>query len=237
VALDVRPAPGPAALRTDLVRRLAAEALGTALLLTAVVGSGITAGRLSDDAGLQLLASAAATAAALTGLILVFGAVSGAHLNPAVTLAGRLLGTIGTRDAVLYAAAQTAGAGAGALLANAMFERPLLELAGTERAAGSLWLSEVVATAGLLLVVHGCERGGRSSAVPFAVGAWIGGAYLWTSSTSVANPAATVARTLSDSLAGIAPPSVPMFVLAQLVGAVVAAGVVRLLLPAPEVAP
>lgn len=232
--LGLQPETGTGALRLDLTRRLVAEALGSAFLLVAVVGSGIMASRLSpDDVGLQLLENAAATAAALVGLILMFGAVSGAHLNPVVTLVDRLLGTISTRDASLYVVAQTMGACAGTLLANAMFERPLFELATNHRSAGSLWLSEVVATVGLLLVIHGCVRTGRANAVPFAVGAWIGGAYWSTSSTSFANPAVTVARTLSDSFAGIAPASAPMFVAMQVVGAVVAYGLIRLLYPTP----
>lgn len=231
-ALDVLPETGTGVLRLDLARRLAAEALGTAFLLVAVVGSGIMATRLSpDDIGLQLLANAGATAAALVGLILMFGAVSGAHFNPVVTLVDRLLGSISTGDAVLYALAQTLGAGAGTLVANAMFERPLFELATKARSSGALWLSEVVATVGLLLVVHGCVRTGRDRAVPFAVGTWIGGAYWFTSSTSFANPAVTVARTLSDSFAGIQPRSAPMFVVMQLLGAVIAYGLVRLFHP------
>ncbi|HEU5149335.1 MAG TPA: MIP/aquaporin family protein [Iamia sp.] len=233
--LDVLPETGTGALGLDLTRRLVAEALGSAFLLVAVVGSGIMASRLSpDDVGLQLLENAVATAAALVGLILMFGAVSGAHLNPAVTLVDRLLGTIGTRDAALYVAAQALGASAGTLTANAMFERPVFELATTTRSSGGLWLSEVVATVGLLLVIHGCVRTGRAGAVPFAVGAWIGGAYWFTSSTSFANPAVTVARTLSDSFAGIAPASVPMFVAMQVLGALIASGLVRLLHPDPS---
>ncbi len=232
--LATRPEAGPGALGLDLTRRLAAEALGSALLLVAVVGSGIMASRLSpDDRGLQLLESAAATGAALAGVILMFGAVSGAHLNPAVTLVDRLLGSIGARDAALYVVAQTVGAGAGTLVANAMFERPVLELATTTRSSGALWLSEVVATVGLLLLIHGCGRGGRARAVPFAVGAWIAGAYWFTSSTGFANPAVTVARMLSDSFAGIEPASVPMFVAMQIAGAVLAGGLIRLLYPAP----
>lgn len=220
----------------DLPRRLAAEAIGSAFLLVAVVGSGIMASRLSpDDVGLQLLENAAATAAALVGLILMIGAVSGAHLNPAVTLVDRLLGSIGTRDATLYVVAQTVGACTGTLVANAMFERPTLELATTTRSSGALWLSEVVATVGLLLVIHGCVRTGRAGAVPFAVGAWIGGAYWFTSSTSFANPAVTVARTLSDSFTGIDPASAPMFVLMQVLGAGIASGLVRLFYPDPVI--
>ncbi len=232
--LHVRPEVGTGTLRLDLTRRLAAEALGSAFLLIAVVGSGIMASRLSpDDIGLQLLENAAATAATLVGLILMFGAVSGAHFNPAVTLVDRLLGSITTKDAVLYTVAQTVGACAGTLIANAMFERPVLELATTTRSSGALWLSEIVATIGLLLVIHGCVRTGRSRAVPFAVGAWIGGAYWFTSSTSFANPAATSARTLSDSFAGIDPGSAPMFVLMQIFGAGLTFGLVRLFYPHP----
>lgn len=223
---------GTGALRLDLSRRLVAEALGTCLLLVAVVGSGIMASRLSpDDVGLQLLENALATAAALVGLILMFGAVSGAHFNPVVTLLDRFSGTVTTHDAVAYIGAQVLGACAGSLLANAMFERPTFEWATTTRSSGALWLSEVVATVGLLLVIHGCVRTGRSDAVPFAVGAWIGGAYWFTSSTSFANPAVTVARMLSDSFAGIAPSSAPMFVVMQLVGSAIAFVLIRYLYP------
>ncbi|HEX7135634.1 MAG TPA: MIP/aquaporin family protein [Iamia sp.] len=232
--LEVRPETGTGVLRLDLARRLAAEALGSAFLIVAVVGSGIMATRLSpDDVGLQLLENAGATAGALIGLILMFGAVSGAHFNPVVTLVDRLLGSISTVDAALYAIAQTVGACTGALIANAMFERPLFELSTKTRSSGGLWLSEVVATIGLLLVIHGCVRTGRERAVPFAVGAWIGGAYWFTSSTSFANPAVTVARTLSDSFAGIDPASAPMFVLMQVIGAAIAYGLVRLFYPDP----
>ncbi len=223
---------GTGALRLDLVRRLAAEALGTGLLVMAVVGSGIAASRLSSgDVGLQLLENAAATAAALIGLILMFGAVSGAHFNPVVTLLDRMLGTTTTRDTCLYVVAQVAGGCLGAMLANVMFELPVVELSTHQRSSGALWVSEVVATATLLLLIQGCVRTGRASVVPFAVGAWIGGAYWFTSSTSFANPAVTVSRSLSDSFAGIAPSSVPMFVLMQLLGAVIAFGLVRLFYP------
>jgi len=154
--LDLLPETGTGTLRLDLTRRLAAEALGSAFLIVAVVGSGIMASRLSpDDVGLQLLENAGATTGALIGLILMFGAVSGAHLNPVVTLVDRLLGSIRTVDAVLYVVAQTIGACAGSLVANAMFERPLFELSTKARSSGGLWLSEVVATIGLLLVIHG----------------------------------------------------------------------------------
>ncbi|QXC60575.1 aquaporin family protein [Aquihabitans sp. G128] len=232
--LTVLPETGTGTLRLDLTRRLAAEALGTAFLIVAVVGSGIMASRLSpNDVGIQLLENAAATAGALIGLILMFGAVSGAHFNPAVTLVDRLLGSITTRDAALYAVAQTIGGCLGSVIANVMFELPAIELSTKDRSSGALWLSEVVATVGLLLVIHGCVRTGRASAVPYAVGVWIGGAYWFTSSTSFANPAVTIARTLSDSFAGIAPASAPMFIATQLLGAAIAYGLIRLFYPHP----
>jgi glycerol uptake facilitator-like aquaporin len=218
-----------------LPRRLVAEAVGTAFLIIAVIGSGIMASRLSpDDVGLQLLENAAATAAALIGLILMFSAVSGAHFNPAVTLVDRFFGSISTTDALLYAIAQTVGGCAGAVIANVMFELDPVNLSTKTRSSGALWLSEVVATIGLLLVIYGCLRTGRAAALPFAVGVWIGGAYWFTSSTSFANPAVTVARTLSDSFAGIKPSSAPMFILMQFVGAVLAYLLIRYLYSTPE---
>ncbi len=223
---------GTGALRLDLARRLVAEALGTALLIVAVVGSGIMASRLSpDDVGLQLFENAAATAGALIGLILMFGVVSGAHFNPVVTLVDRLFGTLSTVEAVAYVVAQVIGGCIGTVIANLMFELDAVNVSTKVRSSGALWLSEVVATVGLLLVIHGCVRTGRSSAVPFAVGAWIGGAYGFTSSTSFANPAVTIARTLSDTFAGIKPSSAPMFIVMQLVGAVLAFGLIRFIFP------
>ena len=230
--LDVETETGTGALRLDLSRRLLAEALGTGFLIIAVIGSGIMASRLSpDDAGLQLFENAAATSGALIALILMFGGVSGAHFNPVVTLVDRLFGTISTGDALAYTGAQIVGGCLGAMVANLMFDLPAVEWSTTTRSSGHLWLSEVVATIGLLLVIHGCVRTGRSSAVPFAVGVWIGGAYWFTSSTSFANPAVTIARTLSDTFAGIAPSSVPAFIAAQLVGAVLAYALIRLFYP------
>jgi glycerol uptake facilitator-like aquaporin len=217
-----------------LARRLVAEAIGTALLIVAVIGSGIMASRLSpDDIGLQLLENAAATAGALIGLILMFGAVSGAHFNPVVTLVDRMFGAITTRVAILYAIAQTVGGCAGAVIANVMFELDPINLSTKARSSGALWLSEVVATIGLLLVINGCVRTGRAAAVPFAVGAWIGGAYWFTSSTSFANPAVTIARMLSNSFAGIEPSSAPMFIVMQLLGAVLAFTMIRFIYPLP----
>ena len=230
--LDLEVETGTGTLRLDLTRRLVAEAFGTGFLIIAVIGSGIMASRLSpNDIGLQLLENAAATAGALIGLILMLGAVSGAHFNPVVTLVDRLSGTLSTRDSVCYVAAQTIGGCLGAIVANLMFELPAVELSTTTRSSGALWLSEVVATVGLLLVIHGCVRTGRASAVPFAVGVWIGGAYWFTSSTSFANPAVTVARTLSDSFAGIKPSSAPMFIVMQLIGAAIAFVLIRFLYP------
>lgn len=223
---------GTGALRLDLTRRLAAEALGTGLLVMAVVGSGIAASRLSSgDVGLQLLENAAATAAALVGLILMFGAVSGAHFNPVVSVLDRLLGTTTTRDTGLYVVAQVVGGCLGAMLANLMFDLPAVELSTHDRSSGALWLSELVATVTLLLLIQGCVRTGRAAVIPFAVGAWIGGAYFFTSSTSFANPAVTVARTLTDTFSGIAPASAPMFVAVQFAAVAVAYPLVRLFYP------
>jgi arsenate reductase len=233
--LAVAPESGTGALRLDLARRLAAEALGTGLLIVAVIGSGIMATRLSPgDVGLQLFENAAATAGALVALILMFGAVSGAHFNPVVTLLDRALGSISGRDAALYLVAQIVGACAGAVLVNLMFELPAVELSTKERSSTALWLSEVVATVTLLLVIQGCVRSGRARVVPFAVAAWIGGAYWFTSSTSFANPAVTIARTLSDTFAGIQPASAPAFIAAQLVGLALAYPLVRFFYPVPH---
>jgi arsenate reductase len=213
-------------------RRALAELLGTAFLLVAVIGSGIAAERLSPgDTGLQLLENAAATAVALVAIILAVGAVSGAHLNPVVTMVDRVLGGLDTPTAAAYVGAQVVGACVGAVVANLMFDLPAIDWSTTERSGGGLWLGEVVATLGLVLVVFGTVRSGRSSAVPFAVGAYIGGAYFFTSSTSFANPAVSLARTLSDTFAGIDPASVPAFVLAQLVGGIVGLVVVVGLYP------
>jgi len=230
--LDRAPETGTGALQLDLARRLVAEALGTGLLVVAVIGSGIMASRLSPtDVGLELLENAAATAAALVGLIWMLGSVSGAHFNPVVTLIDRGFGGISTRDAGFYVVAQVAGGCLGAMVANLMFELPAIDISTKTRSSGALWLSEVVATAGLLLVIHGCVRTGKASFVAVAVGVWIGGAYFFTSSTSFANPAVTVSRTLSDSFAGIAPSSVPMFIVMQCIGAAIAFVLIRFLYP------
>jgi len=215
-----------------LARRMLGEFLGTALLVAAVVGSGIAAARLSPgNVGLELFENATATAGALVAIILAVGPVSGAHLNPVVTLADRYFGGLSTRSAAGYIGAQLAGSWIGAVIANLMFSRVALELSTKTRSGGGLWLAEAVATFGLLLVIFGVVRSGRSSAAPFAVGAYIGGAYFFTASTSFANPAVTFARMFSDTFAGIRPSSAPAFVAAQLVGMLAAVGAVRLLYP------
>jgi arsenate reductase len=216
-----------------LLRRQAlAEFIGTALLVAVVIGSGIAASRMSPgDAGLQLFENAAATAAGLVAIILAVGPVSGAHLNPVVTLVNRTFGTLDNREAVTYIGAQLLGGACGAVAANLMFGIAAINVSTKARTGGGLWWAEVVATFGLLLVIFGVVRSGRSSVAPFAVGAYIGSAYFFTASTSFANPAVTIARALSNTFAGIAPRSVPGFVVFQLVGGALAIGAIRVLYP------
>jgi glycerol uptake facilitator-like aquaporin len=220
-----------------LWRRLVAEFTGTALLVTAVVGSGVMATTLSPSGiGLQLLENSVATAFALAALILTFGPVSGAHFNPVVSAADWFLGRRGgtglaATDLGAYVVAQTTGAIAGSVLANLMFDLSAVDFSGKDRSAGHLWLGEIVATAGLLLLIFALVRSGRAAVAPAAVGAYIGAAYWFTSSTSFANPAVTVGRAFTDTFAGIAPGSVPAFVVAQLVGLVVGVGLVLTLYP------
>lgn len=216
-----------------IARGAVAEAVGTGLLVAIVVGSGIFAQRLSPgDDGLQLLENSTATAFGLMALILAFGKVSGAHFNPVVTLADRFLGGIDTRRALAYIGAQITGGCAGTVVANLMFDLPAVEWSTHTRNSGGLWLGEIVATFGLLTVILGVVRSGRAAAAPFAVGAYIGAAYWFTSSTSFANPAVTIARTLTDTFAGIRPRSVPVFVVAQCAGAAAAVVLARFLYPA-----
>jgi glycerol uptake facilitator-like aquaporin len=218
-------------------RRLLAEFVGTALLVTAVVGSGIMATELSPGTvGLQLLQNSIATAFALGALILTFGPVSGAHFNPVVSAAdwwlGRRHGTgLTGRDLAGYATAQTLGAIAGSILANLMFDLEAVTLSTKTRDGAHLWLGEIVATTGLLLLVFALVRSGRAAVAPAAVGAYIGAAYWFTSSTSFANPAVTVGRAFTDTFAGIAPASVPAFAVAQLVGLLVGIGLIAALYP------
>ncbi|MGQ0833269.1 MAG: aquaporin [Microthrixaceae bacterium] len=212
-----------------------AEGLGAALLVAAVVGSGIAAQRLSpDDVGLQLLENSTATVGALAALILALGPVSGAHFNPVVTLAELVTGKITGRAAVAYIGAQVLGASAGAVLANLMFDLPAVTLSTHDRITAATFLAEVVATFGLLTIIFGVVRSGRLTAVPIAVAGYIGAAYWFTSSTSFANPAVTIARTLTDTFAGIRPASAPGFVAAQVVGAAIAVTCAWVLFPEPE---
>jgi glycerol uptake facilitator-like aquaporin len=215
-----------------LARRLLAELLGSAFLAALVIGSGIAAQTLSaGDSGLELFENAAATAMGLAAIILMFGPVSGGHFNPVVSLADATFGGLSWRDALAYVPAQTAGCVLGAITANGMFALAAVSISTHHRATSAHLFSEVIATAGLLLVIFSLARTKRLSAAPAAVGAYIGAAYFFTSSASFANPAITVGRMFSDTFAGIAPPSVPGFVLAQLVGGVCAILTVRVLYP------
>ncbi|MFJ3415950.1 aquaporin [Streptomyces sp. NPDC086082] len=228
-------------MNASLGRRAAAEAIGTGLLVTVVVGSGIQAAELSPDAGVQLLANSLATVLGLGVLVLLLGPVSGAHLNPAVTLAAWFTGRrspdgFPLRDAAAYVPAQVAGAIGGAVLADAMFARPLVHFSTHDRSAGHLWLGEVVATAGLILLILGLARVGRAALAPAAVAAYVGAAYWFTSSTSFANPAVTIGRAFTDTFAGIAPASVAPFIAAQLLGTALGLAVVAAVY-VPDAAP
>ena len=215
----------------SLVRRLTAEAVGTAFLVMAVVGSGIAAQRLSpNDLGLQLLENSLVTGAALVALILALQPVS-ASFNPVVTAAERVMGLLSTREAALSIAAQVAGGAVGCVLANLMFDLNAVSISTHHRAHTGTLLGEVIATAGLVVVVFGSIRAGRLETIAYAVGGYITAAYWFTSSTSFANPAVTLARTLSDTFSGIAPASAPAFLCMQLVGGAIGVGLVALLHP------
>ncbi len=215
-------------MNRDLVRRASAEAVGTAFLVAVVVGSGIAAQRLSPgNVGLQLLYNSTATGAGLVALILAIGPVSGAHFNPVVTLADRLLGGMNTATAGVYVVAQIGGACLGAVVANLMFDLPAVTVSTHVRSGSGLWLGEFVATFGLLLVILGVVRAGRTSVAAFAVGGYIAAAYWFTSSTSFANPAVTIGRTLTKTFAGIAPRNAPAFIAFQLLGGLAAVALAR----------
>ncbi|MDQ3905956.1 MAG: aquaporin [Actinomycetota bacterium] len=215
----------------SLGRRCLAEGLGTALLVAAVIGSGIAAQRLSpNDVGLQLLENSLITGAGLVALILALQPISAAF-NPVVTLVERAFGALTTTATVVVVAAQVVGGAVGAVIANLMFELPAVAVSTHVRSSAGLWLGEVVATLGLVLVIFGVVRSGRGPLVAFAVGGYITAAYWFTSSTSFANPAVTIARMFSNTFAGISPSSVAMFVGMQFLGGVVAYGLVRLLYP------
>jgi glycerol uptake facilitator-like aquaporin len=217
--------------RADWASRLTAEFVGTAFLLAAVVGSGIMAERLTNDVGLQLFQNAFATAGVLVALILAFAAASGAHFNPAVTLADWLFGGLDAATAAAYVVVQIAGGIVGVMVANVMFELDPVNWSTKDRSSPNQIFAEVVATLGLVLVIYGVVRAGRPVLAAFSVGGYIAGAYYFTSSTSFANPAVTIARTFSDTFAGIRPASAPAFVVAQIVGALLAVAVIRVVYP------
>ncbi|MEU4347900.1 MIP/aquaporin family protein [Streptomyces sp. NPDC023838] len=235
IAADApQPAPGATPPPLPLTSRAAAELVGTAALVAIVVGSGIQATELTHDVALQLLANSTATVFGLGVLIALLGPVSGAHFNPAVTLAEWWTARRGgpgvtAREAAVYVPAQIVGGIAGAILADAMFGEPLVKWAGHDRSAGHLLLGEVVATAGLIMLIFGLARTDRLRFAPVAVASYIGAAYWFTSSTSFANPAVTIGRAFTDTFAGIAPASVPAFVAAQLAGAVVGLALVAVI--------
>ncbi|MCF2531448.1 aquaporin [Yinghuangia soli] len=233
IAAAPQPAPGATPPRVPLARRAAAEFVGTAALVAVVVGSGIQATELSKDVGVQLLANSLATVFGLGVLILLLGPVSGAHFNPVVTLAEWWTkrhggGGVTSREVAAYVPAQVAGAIGGAVLADAMFDRALVEWSTKDRSGGHLLLGEVVATAGLVLLIFGLARTDRLQYAAVAVASYIGAAYWFTSSTSFANPAVTVGRAFSDTFAGIEPASVPGFVAMQLIGGAVGLALVAM---------
>jgi len=217
-----------------LTQKLTSEFVGTAFLLAAVVGSGIMAENLSTDEGLVLFQNAVATAGVLTALILALGPASGAHFNPAVTLADRLLGNIDSATAAMYVVVQIAGGIVGVMAANVMFDLPAVNWSAKPRSEGHLVFAEGIATIGLLLVIYGVVRSGKPTLAAFSVGGYIAGAYYFTSSTSFANPAVSIARTFSDTFAGIEPASAPAFIGAQLVATLVAVGLILLIYPRAE---
>ncbi len=211
------------------MKKLLAEYLGTTLLVAIVVGSGIMATDLTQDVGLQLLINTIATVFGLAVLILILAPISGAHFNPVVTLVDLIQGKSSAIQFIQYAAAQVLGAISGALLANAMFDLAIIETATKVRSGSNLYLAEIVATAGLILVINLLVVQNNLTVIPAAVAAWIGSAYFFTSSTSFANPAVTIGRTFSDSFAGISPSSAPVFIAAQILGALIGLGLVKVL--------
>ena len=220
----------------SLARRLTAELLGSALLAALVIGSGIAAQGLSPaDTGLQLLENAFATALGLPVLILIFGPLSGAHFNPVVSLVDSASGLRSWRDTAAYIPTQIVGCVLGAMLANLMFGDPAVSISTTDRMTPAHFLAEIVATAGLILVIFILARTDRAHITPWAVGAYIGAAYFFTSSASFANPAITIGRIFSDTFAGIAPSSAPGFIAAQLIGAAIAFLLVQWFYPAQRV--
>ena len=217
-----------------MLRRAGAEFLGTAVLVATVVGSGIMGTLLTDDLAVTLLINALATVAALGVLIWALGPISGAHFNPVVSGVAMARREMPVSEGLLYVVVQTAGAIAGAILANLMFSLPAVEASHNVRTGGGIWLGEIVATAGLLLVIGALTRTGRGHLGPVLVPAWIGAAYFFTASTSFANPAVAIARAFTDTFAGIRPADLPGFIAAELAGAVLAAALAGWLLAAPK---
>jgi glycerol uptake facilitator-like aquaporin len=211
------------------MRKLLAEFLGTALLVAIVVGSGIMATDLTQDVGLQLLINTIATVFGLAVLILILAPISGAHFNPVVTLINLIQGNSSFIQFLQYVVVQIAGAITGAFLANAMFDQAVIQTATKLRSGSNLYLAEIVATAGLILVINLLVNQKNLTVIPAAVAGWIGSAYFFTSSTSFANPAVTIGRTFSDSFAGIAPECAPQFIAAQILGAIIGLGLVKVL--------
>jgi glycerol uptake facilitator-like aquaporin len=211
------------------MKKLLSEYLGTTLLVAIVVGSGIMATDLTKDVGLQLLINTIATVFGLAVLILILAPISGAHFNPVVTLVDLIQGKSSALQFIQYTVAQVLGAKAGALLAHAMFVHAIIETATKVRSGSNLYLAEIVATAGLILVINLLVSQKNLTVIPAAVAAWIGSAYFFTSSTSFANPAVTIGRTFTDSFAGIAPECAPKFIAAQILGAIIGLGLVKVL--------
>ncbi len=212
---------------SGILRKLISECTGTALLVCVVVGSGIMGTQLSSDAGIALLINTASTVLALTLLILLLGPVSGAHINPAVSLVARIGGNQKSSETFAYVAAQVIGAIIGAIVANLMFALPAIQISNNARNSVGMLLGEVIATAGLITVIGVLSARNQTEKIPVAVASWIGSAYFFTSSTSFANPAVTIGRMFSDTFAGIAPVSVLPFITAQLVGAVIGIFIVK----------
>lgn len=211
------------------MKKLLGEFLGTLTLVAIVVGSGIMATQLSADVGVQLLINTISTVFGLLVLIQILGPISGAHFNPVVTMVELIESNVNFATFIKYVTAQILGAISGALLAHAMFDQPLIQTATKLRSGGNLYLGEIVATAGLILVIKLLNNQGKPALIPTMVAAWIGSAYFFTSSTSFANPAVTIGRTLSDSFAGIAPENAPRFIAAQLLGALIGLGLTKVL--------
>lgn len=216
---------------SDQIRKLSAETVGTMLLVMIVVGSGIMAERLSTDVGIQLLINSIATVAGLYGLIIIFGPISGAHFNPCVSLVDVLYKDMAVPNFIMYSSSQILGGILGCMLANVQFDLPLVEFSTKDRYGFELWVSEIIATATLLLMIHGCIRTGHEASVPSVVSLWVGGGYFFTNSSIFANPAVTIGRMFTDSFAGIAPQSAGVYIAFQFIGAILGFLLIHLFYP------